>query len=445
MKIIRIGSGAGYSGDRIDPAVELAAKGEIAYLGFECLAERTIALAQQERLVRPDVGYDPLLVARFEAVLPICAAKRIRIITNMGAANPQAAAERVAAIARGLGIGGLRIAAVVGDDVLEQVRGGSFALLERPGFAADLGASMISANAYLGVEPIVAALADGADIVITGRVADPALFMAPLVHEFGWRMDDWETLGKGTVVGHLLECAGQITGGYFADPGVKDVAALARLGFPLAEVAEDGRCVITKVAGSGGTVSLQSCKEQLLYELHDPTRYLQPDVTADFSRVRFEQQGADRVSVAGGNGTARPDTLKVSIGYRDSFIGEGQISYAGAGAVARGRLAAEIVRQRLDIIGLKTTELRCDLIGVDAVHRGAGLPRAEPAEVRLRVAGRTESMAEAVRLANEVETLYTNGPAGGGGASKSAREVLAVVSTLIPRAQVTPSVAMLTC
>jgi hypothetical protein len=172
---------------------------------------------------------------------------------------------------------------------------------------------------------------------------------------------------------------------------------------------------------------------------------LQPDVTADFSRVRFEQQGADRVSVAGGNGTARPDTLKVSIGYRDSFIGEGQISYAGAGAVARGRLAAEIVRQRLDIIGLKTTELRCDLIGVDAVHRGAGLPRAEPAEVRLRVAGRTESMAEAVRLANEVETLYTNGPAGGGGASKSAREVLAVVSTLIPRAQVTPSVAMLTC
>jgi hypothetical protein len=445
MKTVRIGSGAGYSGDRIDPAVELCARGDIAYLGFECLAERTIALAQQERLARPDGGYDPLLGARFEAVLPICAAKGIRVITNMGAANPLAAAERVAAIARGLGISGLRIAAVVGDDVLEQLRGGSFALLERPGFAADLGASMISANAYLGVEPIVAALADGADIVITGRVADPALFMAPLVHEFGWRLDDWETLGKGTVVGHLLECAGQITGGYFADPGVKDVSGLARLGFPLAEVAADGGCVITKVAGSGGTVSLRSCKEQLLYELHDPTRYLQPDVTADFSGVRFVQEGADRVAVAGGSGTARPETLKVSIGYRDSFIGEGQISYAGAGAVARGRLAAEIVRERLDIIGVRTTELRCDLIGVDAVHRGAGAPRAEPAEVRLRVVGRTESMAEAVRLANEVETLYTNGPAGGGGASKSAREVLAVVSTLIPRAQVTPSVTMLTC
>jgi hypothetical protein len=445
MKTIRIGSGAGYSGDRIDPAVELCDRGDIAYLGFECLAERTIALAQQERLARPDAGYDPLLAARFQAVLPICAAKGIRIITNMGAANPLAAAERVAAIARDLGIGGLRIAAVTGDDVLAQVRGGSFPLLERPGFAADLGETIVSANAYLGVEGIVAALADGADVVITGRVADPALFMAPLVHEFGWRMDDWATLGRGTVVGHLLECAGQITGGYFADPGMKDVRDLARLGFPLAEVSADGDCVVTKVAGSGGTVSLQSCKEQLLYELHDPRRYLQPDVTADFSGVRFVQDGADRVAVAGGGGTARPETLKVSIGYRDSFIGEGQISYAGAGAVARGRLAAEIVRERLAVIGLKTTELRCDLIGVDAVHRGAGSAHGEPAEVRLRVAGRTESMAEAVRLANEVETLYTNGPAGGGGASKSAREVLAVVSTLIPRASVTPLVAMIAC
>jgi hypothetical protein len=261
MKTIRIGSGAGYSGDRIDPALELAEKGDIAYLGFECLAERTIALAQQERLTRPDAGYDPLLEARFRAVLPACASRRIRIITNMGAANPPAAAARIVAIARDMGIAGLRIAAVTGDDVLQTVRAGSFALLERPGFAADLGASMISANAYLGVEAIVAALADGADIVITGRVADPALFMAPLVHEFGWPMDDWDLLGKGTVVGHLLECAGQITGGYFADPGLKDVRDLARLGFPLAEVGADGSAVVTKVAGSGGTVSLRSCKD----------------------------------------------------------------------------------------------------------------------------------------------------------------------------------------
>jgi hypothetical protein len=445
MRTIRIGSGAGYSGDRIDPAVELCAKGNIAYLGFECLAERTIALAQQERLAHPDRGYDPLLEARFRAVLPLCAAKHIRVITNMGAANPVAAAERVADIARRLGIAGLRIAAVTGDDVLDELRRGRFALLERPGFAADLGEAIVSANAYLGVEGIVAALAHGADVVVTGRVADPSLFLAPLVHEFGWRMDDWDRLGKGTVIGHLLECAGQLTGGYFADPGAKEVRDLARLGFPLAEVAEDGSAIVTKVAGSGGTVSLQSCKEQLLYELHDPTRYLQPDVTADFSGVRFAQEGTDRVAVSGGGGTARPDTLKVSIGYRDSFVGEGEISYAGANAVARARLAAEIVRERLSIIGVETTELRCELIGVDAVHRGAGEARGEPAEVRLRVVGRTDTMGEAVRLANEVETLYTNGPAGGGGASRSAREVLAVVSTLIPRERVTPAVSMLSC
>ncbi|MBS0561662.1 MAG: DUF1446 domain-containing protein [Proteobacteria bacterium] len=445
MKRVRIGSGAGYSGDRIDPAVELAEKGGIAYLGFECLAERTIALAQQERLAHPDRGYDPLLEARFRAVLPVCAAKRIRIVTNMGAANPLGAAERVAAIARELGIGGLRIAAVTGDDVLAELRAGTYPLLERPGNAAGLGEAVVSANAYLGVEGIVRALADGADIVITGRVADPALFLAPLVHEFGWPLDDWERLGKGTVVGHLLECAGQLTGGYFADPGMKSVRDLARLGFPLADVTEDGAAVVTKVAGSGGAVTLRTCKEQLLYELHDPTRYLQPDVTADFSSVRFADDGPDRVAVAGGGGSARPDTLKVSIGYRDSFVGEAQISYAGVNALARARLAGEIARERLDIIGVQTSELRCELIGVDAVHRGAGASHAEPAEVRLRVVGRTASMEDAVRLANEVETLYTNGPAGGGGVSKSAREVLAVVSTLMPRAKAPVSVSMLSC
>ena len=191
----------------------------------------------------------------------------------------------------------------------------------------------MSANAYLGAAPIAEALSGGADIVITGRASDPALFLAPMIHAFGWAMDDWNLLGQGTVAGHLLECAGQITGGYFADPGYKDVADLARLGFPIGEVGEDGSLVITKVAGSGGAVTARTCKEQLLYEVHDPRRYLQPDVTADFSQV--EEIGPDRVRVSGGRGTSRPDTLKVSVGYVDSFIGEGQISYAGPGAFAR--------------------------------------------------------------------------------------------------------------
>lgn len=271
MRTIRIGSGAGFSGDRIEPAVELAARGGIQYLGFECLAERTIALAQAERLSDADAGFDPLLVARFEAVLPACRANGVRIITNMGAANPASAARKVAEVARRLGMTGLRVAAVTGDDVLNLVRQRpTQALLERSGTVADLGHNLISANAYLGVDGIVQALRGGADVVITGRIGDPALFLAPLVHEFGWASDDWNRLGRGTVVGHLLECAGQITGGYFADPGYKDVPGLARLGFPIAEVAEDGSAFITKVEGSGGHLSLMTCKEQLLYKLLDP-------------------------------------------------------------------------------------------------------------------------------------------------------------------------------
>jgi hypothetical protein len=233
LKTIRIGSGAGYSGDRIEPAVELAEKGEIQYLGFECLAERTIALAQQQKLKDPTAGYDPMLEQRMRAILAICKSRGIRIITNMGAANPVAAAARTAEIGRQLGIKGLRVAAVGGDDVLEACERGNFPFLEIEGRIRDLGNRLLSANAYLGAAPIVQALAAGADVVITGRVGDPALFMAPLIHEFGWAMDDWERLGKGALVGHLLECAGQITGGYFSDPGFKDVAGLARLGFPI--------------------------------------------------------------------------------------------------------------------------------------------------------------------------------------------------------------------
>ena len=280
----------------------------------------------------------------------------------------------------------------------------------------------------------------GADVVITGRASDPALFLAPMIDAFGWAMDDWEILGRGTVAGHLLECAGQITGGYFADPGYKDVEGLARLGFPIGEVSEDGSLVVTKVAGSGGAVTARTCKEQLLYEVHDPKKYLQPDVVADFSRVSVEEIGQDRVQVTGGRGTARPETLKVSVGYVDSYIGEGQISYAGPGAVARGKLALEIVRERLQLTGVCASELRFDLIGVDSLHGERLSAGHDPYEVRVRVTGRTENLAEAVRIGNEVETLYTNGPAGGGGAFKSARDVVAVASVLLPRELATPSV-----
>jgi hypothetical protein len=441
LRTIRIGSGAGYSGDRIEPAVELAEQGGIDYLVFECLGERTVALAQQARMKNPDGGYDPLLEERMRAVLPVCAAKGIKIVTNMGAANPHAAARRTAEIAKSLGLSSLRIAAVIGDDVLEACKDRDLQIMEFDGTIKQLGNKLLSANAYLGAAPMAEALSAGADIVITGRASDPALFLAPMIHAFGWAMDDWNLLGQGTVAGHLLECAGQITGGYFADPGYKDVAGLARLGFPIGEVGEDGSLVITKVAGSGGAVTAQTCKEQLLYEVHDPTKYLQPDVVADFSQVKVEEIAPDRVRVSGGRGTKRTDTLKVSVGYVDSYIGEGQISYAGPGALARGRLALEIVRERLKLTGVQSSELRFDLIGVDSLHGAEVSAHAnEPYEVRVRVAGRTESLREAVRIGNEVETLFTNGPAAGGGATKSARDVVAVASVLLPRDLAKPSV-----
>lgn len=442
MKRVRIGAGAGYSGDRIEPAVELAERGQLDYLVFECLAERTIALAQLERRRDPAAGYDPLLEARMRAVLGPCHANRTRIVTNAGAAHPEAGAACVVEVARSLGLRGLRIAAVTGDDVLSRALRENLAIVETSGTVADLGERLVSANAYLGAAPIVEALGRGADVVVTGRAADPSLFLAPLVHELGWAMDDWTRLGQGTVVGHLLECAGQVTGGYFADPGFKDVVGLARLGFPIGEVDEGGSVVITKVEGSGGTVSEATCKEQLLYEIHDPASYLTPDVVADFTGVTVISVGSDRVRVTGGSGRERPTTLKVSIGYLEGWIGEGQISYAGPGAVARARLAKEIVAERLALTGVPLLETRFDLIGVDALH-GPERPRGEPYEVRLRVAARTAKREEALRAAGEVESLYTNGPAGGGGATKSVREVLAVGSALLPRERVVTRVQLM--
>ena len=431
---LRIGCGAGYSGDRIEPAIELVERGALDVVVFECLAERTIAIAQQARAADPSAGYDPRLDERVEAILAEARRRGVRIVTNMGAANPAAAAARVRDIARRLGIHGFIIAVVTGDDVRELVAGGGFTASET-GEALTVD-NVVCANAYLGADGILEALTNRADIVITGRVADPSLFLAPIAAHHGWRLDDWTLAGRGTLVGHMLECAGQVTGGYFADPGVKDVADLARLGFPLAEVDADGSAVITKVVGSGGHVTPATCKEQLLYEIHDPAAYVTPDVAADFSGVCITDLGGDRVRVDGSDGRARPTTLKVSVGQFDGWIGEGQISYAGAGAVARGRLAGEIVTARLRLIGVPFRELRCDLIGVNALHGPDAGRGVDPYEVRLRVAARTASPADGWRVAQEVESLYTNGPAGGGGASTSVRQVLAMRSTFVPRDRV---------
>ncbi|MEZ5230658.1 MAG: acyclic terpene utilization AtuA family protein, partial [Acidimicrobiales bacterium] len=387
VRPLRIGAGAGFADDRIEPAVELAERGDLDYLVFECLAERTIALAQIERRRDPAAGFNEWLGARMRAVLEPCTRQGVKIITNMGAANPLAGARLVADVATEMSLAGLKVAAVEGDDVPTLVAGRGLPHRTAGASLDDLGESVVSANAYLGCEPIIAALEAGADVVVAGRVADPAMFLAPLVHEFGWPLDDWRRLACGVGVGHLLECAGHVTGGYFADPGVKDVPDLARLGFPIAQVEADGSFVITKVEGTGGRVDVATCTEQLLYEVHDPSAYVTPDVVADFSGVRLMQMAENVVAAAGFEGCERPDHLKVSVGYSDGFIGEGQISYAGPNAVARGRLALDIVRERLDLLDIAITDARFDLIGIDAVHRGPTPDsHAEPMEVRARVA-----------------------------------------------------------
>ncbi|MCL7714835.1 acyclic terpene utilization AtuA family protein [Stenotrophomonas mori] len=442
-RTLRLGAGAGFARDRIEPAVDLAERGDLDYLVLECLAERTIAHAQQARSADPAKGFDPMFASRMRALLPVQQRKGFSIVTNMGAANPHAAGRLALAIADELGVTGLRVAVVEGDDVLEAVLASELDFIESGAPLRAVAASVISANAYLGAEGIRDALRGGANLVICGRVSDPALFLGPLVYEFGWSMTDWNKLGAGTLVGHMLECAGQVTGGYYADPGVKEVPALEDLGFPIGEVDASGALCISKLSGTGGVVSVATCKEQLIYEIHDPRRYLQPDVIADFSNVRIEQLGPDRVRLTGATGRERPAMLKVSVAYSEGFVGEGQISYAGTGAADRARLAGEVVKARLQRASITQSELKFDLIGIDALHEAIGQRPAPPYEARLRVAARTPCRESAEAIGREVEALYTNGPAGGGGVTVATREVIAVQSVLIPRQQVTTTVKAL--
>lgn len=442
MKTIRIGSGAGYAGDRLEPALTLMEKGNLDYIIFECLAERTIAIGQEQKLKNPNKGYNELLEYRMDQVLPLVKEKSVKVITNMGSANPEAAAEVIREIALKKGITGLKIAAVLGDDISDRIQQYmDYDVLELNTKLKAIENKIISANAYIGVEGIIEALKKGADIIVTGRVADPSLVLAPIMYEFDVKEDDYDRIGKGIMTGHLLECAGQITGGYFADPGLKDVPELWNLGFPIAEISEDGEVVITKVEGTGGQVTTATCKEQLIYEIHDPAAYITPDGVADYTNITMEQIGKDRVLIKGATGKPKTDTLKVSIGYQDCFIGEGEISYGGSNAYEKARLGAEIVVKRLGSTGVKYDELRVDYIGVNSLYRehiSNGMFTVPPknTEVRLRVSGRTATKAEAVKIANEVEALYTNGPAGGGGATKSAKEIVSIASIFIPRSHI---------
>ena len=436
MKKIRIGSGAGYGGDRIEPAIELIERGNLDYIIFECLAERTISLAQKAKQKDPELGYNDLFEYRFDKILDALKNQKVKVITNMGAANPESAAKLCSVMATEKGLKNLKIAYVKGDDIGDRLEKYlDYQVLETVGRLSDIQGEILSANGYIGIKGIVDALRAGADIIITGRVADPSLSLAPLCHEFGWSMDEYEKLGKGTWIGHLLECAGQVTGGYFADPGYKDVPELWNLGFPIIEVDENGDGIVTKLPGTGGMVTRETVQEQTLYEIQDPENYFTPDVIADFSKVRIEQEGKDRVRIYGASGKTPTGKYKTSVGYHDCYIGEGQISYGGGNALARAQLAKEILEKRFEQIGLVYEEIRYDFIGLNSLYGdliSKQLNTGISSEVRLRVAARVKTIEAAKLVGNEVEALYTNGPSGGGGASKNIKDIVSIASIFIP-------------
>ena len=433
----RIGTGAGFSSDRLEPAVDLVKRGTLDVLVLECLGERTVAFAHRDRMADPRRGYNSLLERRMRALLPACRAAGTTLISNMGAANPRAAAERTLAIARELGLTGLKIAYIEGDDLTATgPRDG--ALMDEPGRLSDVGMPIVGMNAYLGVDAILPALRAGADVVIGGRLADPSMYLAPLMHRFGWAETDLALLGAGSLVGHLMECGMQITGGYFADPGVKDVSDLANCGYPIAEVSADGSAVITKLPDTGGCVTIATVKEQLLYEVHDPAAYLTPDVTADFSGVNIEAMGPDRIQVSKASGRTRPKRLKATVGFDAGFHAEAGVSYAGPAAIERGRLACDIVRQRLAQTHGITKDVRVDLIGASSLFATARDYPADTQDVRVHVALRTADRSVAETMLWEVESLLCCGPAGGGGFRGAITAAVMTKSILVNRAQVRP-------
>lgn len=434
---VRLGCGSAFPGDRIQPAIDLVEHADLDFLSLECLGERTLSLAQLQRMDRPDAGYDDRLDEKTRRLIALCVQKKVRFVSNMGAANPLGGAERIAMLLREQGLTGVKIAAITGDDVLATLSTQPFAIPESSTRWDELPGRVICANAYIGIEGILSALAADADIVIGGRLADPTMYLGPAAFALDWSPSDWEQMAAGQCTGHLMECGALVTGGYLADPPYLTVPDLWNLGNPIADVRRDRSSEIWKLPGTGGAVNVNTCRAQLLYEIHDPSAYLTPDVSLDVTQVTFEEVAPNRVRVENAHGRPRPDTLKVLIGVHEGFLGQAEISFGGLGALDRARLAADTVQRRLAHDGFKEGEILVELIGHDSLlgpppaHLGYG----DPWEVRLRMAARCKTQAAAQELGQEVFLQYC-GPAGGGGAAPSVRPILGMHATAIAREQV---------
>lgn len=440
MKSVRIAGGLGFYGDSWQPIKASIERGNVQYVASDHLAELTLAILQKDRQRDPHLGYTRDLVPMLAELLPIAIPKGVKFVLNAGGLNPMAAREVLLAALKKFGLK-LKVGVVLGDAVLErldvlQEAGVSLAHMDTGEDIATVRERLVFASAYLGARPLVEALDAEADIVLTGRVADAALFLAPMVHELGWRWDDWDKLAQGMVVGHLLECSGQATGGNFGGDW-RSIPDLAHIGYPIAEVWENGDAVITKAPGTGGRVNFDTLREQLLYEVHDPRHYMTPDVDVDMTTLHMEEIGPDEVRVTGAMGRPAPEMLKIVAGYEDGVMGQAMLGYAWPDALAKAQAAADIIQQQMRESGLKAEEIVIDYIGYNSIHG----PLADPAhvddlnEVYLRIAIRCADKREAAKLGRLFPPLALSGPPfiGGAGGMMEPRGLLGIWPTLAPR------------
>ena len=444
MKTIRIGNGQGFWGDNVDAPVELLRGGPIDYIGMDYLAEVTLSIMMRQKLKDPRLGYATDFIGFVRRVLPEVRERNVRILANAGGLNPRACRERIFEVARELGVRGLRVGVVEGDDLLPRLR--DLVAAGHPLKNMDTGEPIaahldrvMSANAYLGARPVVEALRQGAHIVLCGRITDTALALAPMVHELGWAEDDWDRLAAGTIAGHIIECGAQCTGGNFSRWW--EVPDLWNAGYPIIEARADGTFTVTKHEGTGGMVTVDTVSEQLLYEMGDPAGYLTPDVTADFTSINLRQAGKDRVEVSGIQGRPRTPFLKISASYLAGYKSSGQITLSGPRAIEKARLAAEVVWKRLERAGCAfAPEHRSEeLVGTGVCLPGVFPPVDEPPEVVLRLGVRDPDAKRVERFGMEIAPLITAGPPGvtgfAGGRPKP-QEVMAYWPALLAREEV---------
>jgi len=440
MKSVRIAGGLGFYGDSWKPIKASIERGNVQYVASDHLAELTLAILQKDRQRDPKLGYTRDFVPMLAELLPIAVPKGVKFILNAGGLNPMAAREVLLAALKKFGLK-LKVGVVLGDSVLErldeiQATGVSLAHMDTGEDIATVRERLVFASAYLGARPLVEALDGGADIVLTGRVADAALFLAPMIHELGWHWDDWDRLAQGIVVGHLLECSGQATGGNFGGDW-RSMPDLAHIGYPISEVWESGEAIISKAPGTGGRVSFDTLREQLLYEVHDPHHYMTPDVDVDMTTLHMEEIGPNQVRVTGATGQPAPDTLKIVAGYEDGVMGQALIGYAWPDALAKARVAAEIIQQHMVEVGLTAEETVVEYLGYNSIHG----PLADSThsddlnEVYLRIAIRCADKKEAAKLGRLFPPLALSGPPfiGGAAGMMEPRGLLGIWPTLVPR------------